>query len=218
MIRRMDQIADAKNSMNCDNCGGAGCEACMGNGMGQFGMSQQQGFGNGMGDVPLTAWDTIFIPEAFDRVVDRARIHERPFVQSTYVDYRSMTFEDRPLWDWPWTKVYLFFLIPMLILTVALGLTGIVITHRIVGPAYKLKLLLGDVERGRLNVRGGLRKGDELQDVGEAFQKMVQALRDRQEAEIAELEEILEKAGDADGEVVERITALRDQMRAALET
>lgn len=106
----------------------------------------------------------------------------------------------------------------VLILTVALGLTGIVITHRIVGPAYKLKLLLGDVERGRLNVRGGLRKGDELQDVGEAFQKMVQALRDRQEAEIAELEEILEKAGDADGEVVERITALRDQMRAALET
>lgn len=45
----MDQIADAKNSMNCDNCGGAGCEACMGNGMGQFGMSQQQGFGNGLG-------------------------------------------------------------------------------------------------------------------------------------------------------------------------
>ncbi|MCA9554312.1 MAG: DUF4105 domain-containing protein [Myxococcales bacterium] len=70
--------------------------------------------GNGMGDVPLTAWDTIFIPEAFDRVVDRARIHERPFVLSTYVDYRSMTFEDRPLWDWPWTKVYLLFALPLL--------------------------------------------------------------------------------------------------------
>lgn len=106
----------------------------------------------------------------------------------------------------------------VLILSVSLGLTGIVITHKIVGPAYKLKLLLGDVEKGRLNVRGGLRKGDELQDVGEAFQKMVQALRDRQEEEIAELEEILEKSGDADEEVVEKLTALRDRMRAALET
>lgn len=106
----------------------------------------------------------------------------------------------------------------VVVLTVALGLTGIVITHKIVGPAYKLKLLLGDVAKGRLNVRGGLRKGDELQDVGEAFQKMVQALRDRQEEEIAELEEILERASGEDEELVAKLTALRDRMRAALET
>ncbi|MBX3270929.1 MAG: HAMP domain-containing protein [Sandaracinaceae bacterium] len=107
----------------------------------------------------------------------------------------------------------------VVVLSLALGVTGIVITHRIVGPAYKLKLLLGDVARGRLNVRGGLRKGDELQDVGEAFQQMVKALRDRQEEEIAELEAILERAGDegVDDEVVAKITALRDRMRAALE-
>jgi hypothetical protein len=70
--------------------------------------------GNGMGDLPLTAWDTIFIPEAFDRVVDGAQRQGRPFVVSKYLDYRSMTFEDRPIWDWPWTKVYLLFVLPLL--------------------------------------------------------------------------------------------------------
>lgn len=107
----------------------------------------------------------------------------------------------------------------VVILSLALGLTGIVITHKIVGPAYKLKLLLGDVAKGRLNVRGGLRKGDELQDVGEAFQRMVQALRDRQEAELAEIDEILERAvgAEVDDQVVAKLTALRDRMRAALD-
>src|SRR5690606_38468001 len=64
----------------------------------------------------------------------------------------------------------------VVILAIALGITGIVVTHKVVGPAYKLKLLLGDVAAGSLNVRGGLRKGDELQDVGDAFKTMVAAL------------------------------------------
>ncbi|MCB9591310.1 MAG: hypothetical protein H6719_01150 [Sandaracinaceae bacterium] len=108
----------------------------------------------------------------------------------------------------------------VVVITLALGATGIVITHKIVGPAYKLKLLLGDVAGGRLNVRGGLRKGDELQDVGDAFKAMVVALRDRQEAEISELEEILEQAeaADVDEGVRDKIVAMRDRMRASLET
>ena len=70
--------------------------------------------GNGMGDVPITAWDTIFIPEALDRVIDGARIHGQRFVVDKYVDYTSMNFEDRPVWDWPWTKVYVLFVLPLL--------------------------------------------------------------------------------------------------------
>lgn len=110
----------------------------------------------------------------------------------------------------------------VLILAVALGLTGIVVTHRVVGPAYKLKLLLRDVANGSLNTRGGLRRGDELQDVGDAFKEMVVALRMRREDELAQLERVLEKAeesaDDPESDVVVRdLRALRDRLRATLE-
>ncbi len=109
----------------------------------------------------------------------------------------------------------------VLILAVALGLTGIVVTHRVVGPAYKLKLLLRDVAGGSLNTRGGLRKGDELQDVGLAFKEMVVALRARREDELAQLERALAKAEaqaeDPDeDDVVAELRALRDRLRATL--
>ena len=72
--------------------------------------------GNGMGDHPLVAWDTIFIPTGFDTIVDRAIFDGRPFVTGSYVEYRSITFSERELWDWPWTKVYVLLLGPLLLL------------------------------------------------------------------------------------------------------
>lgn len=110
----------------------------------------------------------------------------------------------------------------VLVLAIALGFTGIVVTHRVVGPAYKLKLLLGDVAAGSLNTRGGLRKGDELQDVGDAFKAMVVALRERREDELSQLERALAKAEEASDEpdedaVVADLRALRDRLRATLD-
>jgi len=107
----------------------------------------------------------------------------------------------------------------VVLLSFLLGVTGIIITHKIVGPAYKLKLLLGDVAKGQLNLKGGLRKGDELQDVGDAFKAMVRALHDRQTEEVAEIDGILEdaKSADADEALIERITSLRERMSVALE-
>jgi nitrogen fixation/metabolism regulation signal transduction histidine kinase len=107
----------------------------------------------------------------------------------------------------------------VVILAIALGLTGIVVTHRVVGPAYKLKLLLGDVARGSLNVQGGLRKGDELQDVGDAFKAMVAALRDRREDELSQLESAIAKGRETgvDASVLADLQALRDRLRATLD-
>lgn len=104
-------------------------------------------------------------------------------------------------------------------LTLILGVTGIVITHRIVGPAYKLKLLLSDVASGKLNIKSGLRKGDELQDVGAAFKSMVAALRERREEELAQLDEALEAAKEAevDEDVVAKIEALKERLQATLD-
>jgi nitrogen fixation/metabolism regulation signal transduction histidine kinase len=78
-------------------------------------------------------------------------------------------------------------------LVVALGAVGIVFTHKVAGPIHKMKRLLREVGEGKLIVRERLRKGDELQHFFETFEGMVEALRERQRAEISEIDEILAK-------------------------
>ncbi len=72
--------------------------------------------GNGTGDVPIVAWDTIFIPEALDAIIDGARFDGRPFVAAKYLEYRSLSYTDMPPWDWPWLKVYLLLGLPLVLL------------------------------------------------------------------------------------------------------
>jgi methyl-accepting chemotaxis protein len=105
------------------------------------------------------------------------------------------------------------------LLGLALGLTGIVITHKLVGPAYRMRKLLATVAKGHLRVDGALRKGDELQDVFHAFNDMVNTLRSRQAEEIAQLDAALEKAR-AHGIVetdLQAFRSLRDRMQSQLD-
>lgn len=76
-------------------------------------------FGNGMGDQPISAWQRQYIPEGFDAVIDTARVDNQAFVLSRYVDYTSMSFESPVIWDWPWNKVYMLFVFPLLLLGLA---------------------------------------------------------------------------------------------------
>jgi nitrogen fixation/metabolism regulation signal transduction histidine kinase len=116
-------------------------------------------------------------------------------------------------------KVALSIVLGVLLLALALGATGIIVTHRLVGPAYRLKRLLRDVRDGRLVVRGRLRKGDELQDIFEAFQEMIVSLRSGQERQIAMLEAAIERARVAGvpADAIADIESVRDRMRAALD-
>ena len=105
------------------------------------------------------------------------------------------------------------------LLTLALAATGIVITHKIIGPAYRIRKLLAIVARGHLRVEGALRKGDELQDVFSAFNDMVATLRSRQSDEIAQLDAALAKASasGAPESALQPFRALRDRMQAQLD-
>jgi len=104
-------------------------------------------------------------------------------------------------------------------LVIALAFTGIVVTHKMVGPAYKMRLLLARVAAGHLRVDGGLRKGDELQDVFNAFNDMVNTLRSRQAGEIALLDDALVKAEKAGTppEVLAIFRQIRERMQAELD-
>lgn len=67
----------------------------------------------------------------------------------------------------------------------AIGLLAIVITHRIVGPLFRIKRMGREVTSGMIRPpEYGLRPGDELKDVFDVFATMVKSLRDRTEADL----------------------------------
>lgn len=76
-------------------------------------------------------------------------------------------------------------------LGVALFLVGIVLSHRVVGPSYRLKQLFWKVSRGDLTITEKLRDGDELVDLFEAFTSMVAAIRAQQAKDLAALDDVL---------------------------
>ncbi len=106
-----------------------------------------------------------------------------------------------------------------LLLVFLLGATGIVITHKVVGPIYKLKRLLRMVGTGKLDIREKLRKGDELEDLFEVFLAMVESLKNAQRAEMAKLEIAIEDAEAAGATTaVTKLRELRVEMLGALGT
>jgi methyl-accepting chemotaxis protein len=116
-------------------------------------------------------------------------------------------------------KVLLAVLGGIAVLAFALGVTGIMITHRLVGPAYRLKQLLREVSDGRIHVSGKLRKHDELQDVFEAFQRMVENLRGAREQDIEELDRALDqaRASGVSEDALALVRGVRDRMRSTLD-
>jgi nitrogen fixation/metabolism regulation signal transduction histidine kinase len=113
------------------------------------------------------------------------------------------------------------------LLVVAVGLLGIVFTHKVAGPIFKMKRLLRQVGSGKLVVRERLRRGDELQHFFEAFERMVEDLRARQMAEISKVDRILSQLSDAplssrglkevDEDGVQLLKQLRHEMQDQLD-
>ncbi len=108
----------------------------------------------------------------------------------------------------------------LVMLVVALGVAGIVFTHKIAGPIFKMKRLFRQIGDGKLVLRERLRKGDELQHFFEAFEQMVDRLREQQKGEIKEIDlaiEALEKDGLKDAPATQALRALRVDMQNHLE-
>lgn len=105
------------------------------------------------------------------------------------------------------------------LMVIAIGLLGIYFTHKVAGPIYKMKLLLKQVGDGKLTFRGGLRKGDELQDFFESFASMVEQLKSRQAKEIELLEGAIANAKNAGAsdDMMKNVVTVRDEMKRALD-
>lgn len=105
------------------------------------------------------------------------------------------------------------------LLVICVGLAGIVFTHKVAGPIFKMKRLLRQVGEGKLVVHERLRRGDELHDFFEAFEKTVEDLRQRKAREIASIDAVLKRldAGPAAPEGVEMLRKLRAEMQEHIE-
>lgn len=106
----------------------------------------------------------------------------------------------------------------MLLLVVGIFVAGIMVTHKVAGPIFKMKRMIRDVGEGRLRIPGKLRKGDELVHFFDAFDQMVRSLRARQENEIAMLESaIAQLEGKADASALKPLQDLKREMQDSLD-
>jgi hypothetical protein len=109
-------------------------------------------------------------------------------------------------------------IIALVLFVVFVALAGIVVTHKVAGPIFKMKRQIQAVTDGHMQLPSKLRKGDELVDFFNAFYHMVEALRGRQEREIELLEEAIAKLEEkADVEELKPVYEVRDEMKAALD-
>jgi nitrogen fixation/metabolism regulation signal transduction histidine kinase len=95
---------------------------------------------------------------------------------------------------------------------------GIYITHKIVGPVYRMKRLLRQVGTARFSVKQRLRKGDELEDLFETFVQMAHSLESLQAGRRATLETTMKRAEKANvsPEVMAGLRTLHAQLSLGL--
>jgi methyl-accepting chemotaxis protein len=115
-------------------------------------------------------------------------------------------------------KMFTTLVVVLTLLVLGIGIAGIIVTHRVAGPIFKMKRHLRDVGEGHLKMPGKLRKGDELVHFFDTFEHMVQSLRDRQQSEIEMLERAMQRLeGQAPEEAMKPLRELRAEMKAALD-
>lgn len=115
-------------------------------------------------------------------------------------------------------KVTLLALVGGLLMFVAfIGLASVVTTHRIVGPLFRVKRMANEVSTGKLKPPSyGLRPGDELKDVFEAFASMVTFLRSKHEADLKQLTDAIASAKQKGVDTTE-LEKLASDMQARLD-
>ena len=113
----------------------------------------------------------------------------------------------------------------LLLLVLGIGLAGVVVTHKVAGPVFKMKRLLGELAKGHFRVVARLRKGDELQYFFDAFNECAGQLGRRQEEEIQRIDDVLAllaKQGESDAQRLndarDQLLSLRESMRVPLVT
>ena len=108
------------------------------------------------------------------------------------------------------------------VLVISIGAVGILITHKVAGPLFKITSYFGRVRENRLGmIPAKLRKGDELQDFYSSFRDMHQALREKVNEDLKVLGDALtalESGGASGGQkALDELRTLRRRKEESLE-
>jgi methyl-accepting chemotaxis protein len=101
----------------------------------------------------------------------------------------------------------LFVVLASVVFLIGVFVISILETHRTAGAAFNTGRRLREIASGRYSVRLKLRRGDNLRELEEAFNRMGHALRNRTRDDIEMLDRLAARAG-----ALERSGELRDQL------
>ena len=106
------------------------------------------------------------------------------------------------------------------LMAAALGLFGILITHRVAGPVYVMSHYISVLAKGRYPIMRPLRKRDELKNFFDRFQSAIESLRTREAEEAEQLEHALTILDPIAGSpelraVIEELKMMRDRKKDA---
>lgn len=93
-------------------------------------------------------------------------------------------------------EVMLYLVLCLVGLVLAITLLGIFVTHKVAGPVFVLSRYINQITAGNLRDVRQLRKGDELLEFFETFERMLKSLQERQRADVAALESTLRALRD----------------------
>ncbi len=103
------------------------------------------------------------------------------------------------------------------VLVITLGIVGIVFTHKVAGPVYKMTRYLQRLSQGSLVEPFPLRKGDDLRECFDELCSAIRTLRERQETDIRVLDDVIAELGESHATLRNRLVESRDAKKRALE-
>jgi hypothetical protein len=104
-----------------------------------------------------------------------------------------------------------------LLLAAALGLLGVVITHRVAGPVFVMGHYLSVLAQGRFPRMRTLRRSDELKSFFSVFIEAVESMKKREARHVAMLEDALARVRSAAARAPELQPAVQSLEAAAME-
>ncbi len=103
------------------------------------------------------------------------------------------------------------------LLVAGLAALGIIVTHKVAGPLFKMKRQIQLLGEGKLRMPLPLRKGDELGDFFRVLEVTVAKLRESRRAEVARLGQIIEQLPPGTEAVASALSELRQEKQASME-
>jgi len=84
-------------------------------------------------------------------------------------------------------------ILSFVVLAAAIGAAGIFFSHKIVGPLFALRRAFSELNEGQFSQYLRFRKGDEFQELKDAYNEMLHAIRDKVSHELYELDKVREE-------------------------